>query len=115
MTPGGIRMGTPALTSRLVFVTMTPIYLFYRTHIIRLSMDLAFRGFTQEDFDKVAEFFDRAVTITQLVKEKTGSKIKDFKSALTGDDNKIAQDFPEIALLKKEVVDFARKFPTVGF
>ena len=52
MTPSGIRMGTPALTTR---------------------------GFTEADFDKVAEFFDRGVTISQQVKESTGKKLKDFK------------------------------------
>jgi glycine hydroxymethyltransferase len=36
MVPGGLRMGSPALTSR---------------------------GFVEKDFDKVAEFVDRAVTI----------------------------------------------------
>jgi glycine hydroxymethyltransferase len=45
MTPGGIRMGTPALTTR---------------------------GFTEEDFEKVAVFFDRAVSITDTIAKKTG-------------------------------------------
>eukprot|EP01035_Chromulina_nebulosa_P023555 gene23555-30543_t len=39
-------------------------------------------GFTEEDFDQVAEFFDRAVSLTELVKASTGSKLKDFKAAL---------------------------------
>jgi glycine hydroxymethyltransferase len=84
MTPGGIRMGSPALTTR---------------------------GFTEEDFEKVAEFFDRAVKITGDIKTKTGPKIKDFKLALeTGIDH-----FPELVALKKEVTDFARKFPGICF
>jgi glycine hydroxymethyltransferase len=45
MVPGGIRMGTPALTTR---------------------------GFVEEDFDKVAEFFDRAVQIAAKAKALTG-------------------------------------------
>jgi glycine hydroxymethyltransferase len=85
MTPGGIRMGTPALTSR---------------------------GFTEEDFVKVAEFFDRAVNITTEVKKTTGPKVKDFKDALA---NGKHENYPEIVKLQKEVVDFARKFPTIGF
>ena len=40
------------------------------------------RGFTEEDFDQVAAFFDRAVNLTEQVKATTGSKIKDFKAAL---------------------------------
>eukprot|EP01040_Poterioochromonas_malhamensis_P006422 gene6422-6918_t len=84
MTPGGIRIGTPALTSR---------------------------GFTEEDFVQVAEFFDRAVNITQQIKSKTGPKVKDFKAAL----EKGANDFPELVQLQKDVVAFARQFPTIGF
>ena len=40
------------------------------------------RGLTEEDFDQVAEFFDRSVTIAVDVKERTGSKLKDFKALL---------------------------------
>jgi glycine hydroxymethyltransferase len=43
MVPGGIRMGTPALTSR---------------------------GFVEEDFAKVADYFDKAVTIALKVKSE---------------------------------------------
>jgi glycine hydroxymethyltransferase len=45
MVPGGLRMGSPALTSR---------------------------GFVEADFEKVAEFVDRAVKITADLKKKTG-------------------------------------------
>jgi len=84
MTPGGIRMGTPALTSR---------------------------GFTEEDFEQVAEYFDRCVCIAEEVKQSTGGKIKDFKLALEhGPDN-----YPKLVELRNEVVAFARKFPTIGF
>ena len=55
MTPGGIRMGSPALTSR---------------------------GFVEADFVKVAGFFDRAVGIAASIKKETGGKVKDFKDAL---------------------------------
>jgi glycine hydroxymethyltransferase len=55
MTPGGIRMGSPALTSR---------------------------GFVEKDFVRVAEFFDRAVGIAGSIKKETGGKVKDFKDAL---------------------------------
>ncbi|PHU25295.1 Serine hydroxymethyltransferase, mitochondrial [Capsicum chinense] len=47
MVPGGIRMGTPALTSR---------------------------GFIEEDFVKVAEFFDAAVKITVKIKAETSDQ-----------------------------------------
>ena len=84
MTPSGIRMGTPALTTR---------------------------GFTEADFDKVAEFFDRGVTISQAVKESTGKKLKDFKAALEPG----AAPIPEIEALRADVAAFARTFPTIGF
>jgi len=84
MTPGGIRMGSPALTSR---------------------------GFTEEDFVQVAEFFDRAVQIALQIKAQTGTKIKDFKSALEHG----PEHYPELVKLNQEVTAFSRKFPTVGF
>merc|ERR1712078_463917 len=80
---GGIRIGTPALTSR---------------------------GFLEADFEKVADFLDRAVTIAQAVDGKSkGKKFKDFREALE------SQDWPEIAELRGDVAEFARSFPTVGF
>jgi len=87
MTPGGIRMGTPALTSR---------------------------GFTEEDFEQVAEFFNRAVSITMDVKNHTGDKMKDFKTALQNEAVAVEQ-FPALKQLKEDVTAFARSFPTVGF
>ncbi|KAJ7530784.1 hypothetical protein O6H91_14G019000 [Diphasiastrum complanatum] len=84
MVPGGIRMGTPALTSR---------------------------GFTEPDFEKVAEFFDRAVQIAVKVKQATGSKLKDFKAAVDTNANYHA----EIGNLRREVENYAKEFPTIGF
>ena len=54
LVPGGVRMGTPALTTR---------------------------GFAEQDFVKVAEFVDRAVNIAVDVKSKT-KKLKDFRDYL---------------------------------
>ena len=85
MVPGGIRMGTPALTSR---------------------------GFVEEDFAKVAEYFDKAVTIALKVKsEAQGTKLKDFVSAM--ESSSTIQS--EIAKLRHEVEEFAKQFPTIGF
>ena len=55
MVPGGLRMGSPALTSR---------------------------GFIEEDFEQVAEFVHRAVEIAKDLKEKSGPKLKDFREYL---------------------------------
>jgi len=82
MVPGGLRMGTPALTTR---------------------------GFVEADFEQVADFVARGIEITKAIKATTGPKLKDFREALD------TQTFPEIEALKKEVEEFAAKFPTIGF
>jgi len=58
LVPGGVRLGTPALTSR---------------------------GFVESDFVKVVEFIDEAVELTRHIKSKT-SKLKDFKEFLENDE-----------------------------
>ncbi|KAF9998510.1 glycine hydroxymethyltransferase shm1 [Entomortierella chlamydospora] len=84
MNPGGIRVGTPAMTSR---------------------------GLTEKDFGQVAAFIDRAVVITKNLKAQTpGKLISDFKKFVND-----GSQIPEIQTLKKDVADFARKFPTAGF
>jgi glycine hydroxymethyltransferase len=82
LVPGGLRMGSPALTSR---------------------------GFTEEDFKQVARFVDRAVGIAVSLKEKSGTKLKDFKAALE------AEIPAELVELRKEVESYAQNFPTIGF
>ncbi|PWZ56769.1 Serine hydroxymethyltransferase, mitochondrial [Zea mays] len=85
MVPGGIRMGTPALTSR---------------------------GFVEEDFAKVADFFDAAVNLALKIKAATtgGTKLKDFVATLQSDSIQV-----EIAKLRHDVEEFAKQFPTIGF
>lgn len=83
MTPGGIRMGSCALTTR---------------------------GMNENDFERIAEFFDRSVAISTAITKKVGPKIKDFKAALADGPDQ----FPELIQLGKEVKDFASSFPTVG-
>jgi len=85
LTPGGIRMGTPALTSR---------------------------GFLEEDFSKVAEFFDRAVSIALKLKDtEQGKKLKGFKEMCAVGPTV----HPELVELREDVMNFACTFPTVGF
>ncbi|KAG9137693.1 hypothetical protein Leryth_026612 [Lithospermum erythrorhizon] len=85
MVPGGIRMGrTPALTSR---------------------------GFIEEDFAKVAEFFDLAVKLAVNIKSQTqGTKLKDFVATLQSPSTQ-----SEIAKLRHDVEEYAKQFPTIGF
>ena len=70
------------------------------------------RGFTEEDFERVADFFDRAVEVTADIKKGLpGNKLKDFKAALeAGPDN-----YPDLVKLRDDVTEFARAFPTIGF
>ena len=83
MVPGGLRIGTPALTTR---------------------------GFTEPDFEQVAEFIVRGIKIAQDVKKaSTGTKLKDFKQALE------SKEWPELAKLTRDVEEFATQFPTIGF
>jgi len=86
LTPGGIRMGTPALTSR---------------------------GLEEADFEIVAEFFDRAVAIAcDLKATEEGKKLKGFREACA---TKGLDVHPDLRALRDEVSTFAESFPTVGF
>eukprot|EP00604_Paraphysomonas_vestita_P002283 CAMPEP_0174819428 /NCGR_PEP_ID=MMETSP1107-20130205/2645_1 /TAXON_ID=36770 /ORGANISM="Paraphysomonas vestita, Strain GFlagA" /LENGTH=410 /DNA_ID=CAMNT_0016032881 /DNA_START=198 /DNA_END=1430 /DNA_ORIENTATION=+ len=85
MIPGGIRMGSPAMTTR---------------------------GFTEEDFDQIANFFDRAVSLAVTIKGKTGTKLADFKAELSTDPY---TKYPELLQLANEVKQFAQQFPTIGY
>lgn len=85
LTPGGIRMGTPALTSR---------------------------GFEEDDFAKVAAFFDRAVAIAVRLKNtEEGKKLKTFKAMCSVGPSVDA----DLVQLRADVSEFACSFPTIGF
>jgi glycine hydroxymethyltransferase len=84
LNPGGVRVGSPALTSR---------------------------GFTEKDFEKVADFLDRALKLAVVVqsKAKSGStSTKDFQEAFP-------QCSKEIEALRGEIETFAKQFPMPGF
>jgi len=59
LTPSGVRLGTPALTSR---------------------------GFKEEDMRKVAEFLDAAVKISLRIQQAVGKKLVDFVAATENDE-----------------------------
>ncbi|KAJ8259384.1 hypothetical protein COCON_G00183960 [Conger conger] len=63
LTPGGLRLGAPALTSR---------------------------QFKEADFEKVVEFMDEGIKIALDVKKKTG-KLQDFKNFLLQDPETVAR------------------------
>lgn len=113
LIPSGLRLGAPALTTR---------------------------GLVERDFEQVVNFLDRGVEITADIKSKVsgasrsrgwprgqrcavgpgagvphtphraaGKKLRDFNAALE------AEEHPEIAALGREVAEWARGFPTIGF
>jgi len=57
LAPGGIRIGTPALTSR---------------------------NFKEKDFQQVGEYIHRCIQVAIKIQEKTGKLMKDFEPALPG-------------------------------
>lgn len=82
--PSGLRVGTPAMTTR---------------------------GFLGEEFEKVADFMDKAVNIAiQLKAKEVGAtpkeKLANFK--------KLASEDAEVKKLDQEVVDFVSKYPVPG-
>ncbi|KAH9564499.1 hypothetical protein CY35_04G028200 [Sphagnum magellanicum] len=55
LSPGGVRVGTPAMTSR---------------------------GLKEKDFEQIAEFLDRAVKITLKIQKEHGKLLKDFNKGV---------------------------------
>uniref|UniRef100_A0A0K0CXK5 Serine hydroxymethyltransferase n=1 Tax=Angiostrongylus cantonensis TaxID=6313 RepID=A0A0K0CXK5_ANGCA len=69
LRPGGIRLGTPALTSR---------------------------GFTEKDFEQVAIFIDEALQILLKYQDQAGKTMRDFK-AFTETNKDFLKDVDELA------------------
>lgn len=84
LVPGGLRVGTPAMTTR---------------------------GFTKQDFTKVAEYVDRAVKAALRIKAEASAKGEKQKVA---DFRKAAEADSEIASLKQEVSQWVSQFPVPG-
>ena len=83
INPSGLRVGTPAMTSR---------------------------GAIEQDFEKIAEFIHRAVSITKRTVDANRFKnLSEFTASL-----KEGSVSTEISKLKQEVEAFASKFQTVG-
>lgn len=81
LTPGGIRVGTPAMTTR---------------------------GLGEEDFKRVVRYIDQAIKICKTVQAslpKEANKLKDFKAKVS------SGEVPEIEALRKEIAAWASTFP----
>lgn len=85
LRPSGLRLGTPALTSR---------------------------GFKEEDFKKVAQFIHRGIELTLEIQNAMipGATLKDFKEKLASED----VHTPKMLALREEVEKFAGTFPIPG-
>ncbi|KAK5092271.1 Serine hydroxymethyltransferase, cytosolic [Exophiala xenobiotica] len=81
LTPCGIRIGAPAMTSR---------------------------GFSEDDFKRVAKYIVQSIELCKKVQSelpKEANKLKDFKAKVADD------SVPEILELRKEIADWASTFP----
>ncbi|KAL7623575.1 Cytochrome B translational activator protein cbs2 [Parahypoxylon ruwenzoriense] len=88
MVPGGLRIGTPAMTTR---------------------------GFTETDFVRVADIIDRAVTIATRV-DKVARKVAEekgekYKLRFFFDYLGTGEEDPEIVQLRAEVADWVGTYP----
>ncbi|KAG0559261.1 hypothetical protein M758_10G089800 [Ceratodon purpureus] len=80
LAPGGVRVGAPAMTSR---------------------------GLKEKDFEKIADFLERAVNITLKVQKERGKLLKEFNKGLENNE--------ELATLKADVEKFSMSFDMPGF
>ncbi|KAF3018938.1 hypothetical protein G7054_g13522 [Neopestalotiopsis clavispora] len=81
LTPCGVRIGTPAMTSR---------------------------GFGTKDFERVAEYIDQSIKICKEVQgelPKEANKLKDFRVKVT------SGEVEKINTLKKEIASWCLQFP----
>lgn len=81
LTPYGLRIGTPAMTSR---------------------------GLGTEDYKRIARYIDQAINICKTVQgglPKEANRLKDFKAKVQD------ESIPEILSLRKEIGEWASTFP----
>ena len=81
LTPCGIRVGAPAMTTR---------------------------GMGEEEFKRIAQYIDQAIKICKSVQgelPKPANKLKDFKAKVA------SETVSEILALRKEVAEWASTFP----
>ncbi|KAI1500348.1 serine hydroxymethyltransferase [Biscogniauxia marginata] len=88
MVPGGLRIGTPAMTTR---------------------------GFTEDDFIRVADIIDRTVTIATRVdkaaRKAAEEKGEKYKLKFFFDYLGTGEDYAEIVQLRAEVADWVATYP----
>lgn len=72
MNPGGVRLGTPAVTTR---------------------------GMVEADMETIAEYLLRGIEISKRIQEKVGKQLKDFIPAIADDEEvkKVAEEVKAFA------------------
>jgi glycine hydroxymethyltransferase len=81
LTPCGIRVGAPAMTSR---------------------------GLGEKDFERIAQYIDTSINLCKQIQAalpKEANKLKDFKAKVA------SEGVPEILALRKEISEWASSFP----
>jgi glycine hydroxymethyltransferase len=81
LTPCGIRIGAPAMTTR---------------------------GFGEKDFERIAQYIDECINLCKQVQgslPKDANKLKDFKAKVS------SESVPEILKMRKEIAEWASSFP----
>ena len=81
MSPSGIRLGTPAMTTR---------------------------NFKEDEFIQVAHYIDKAVKIVIDIQEKYGKKLVDFNK---GVDEQLLIENSDINKIKKEIYNWVGDYP----
>lgn len=141
LVPGGLRMGSPALTSR-GFIERDFEQVCAVQDPAQSPACYSLFSHVQHSLQppQVAEFVHRAVGIAIDLKKKTGSKLKDFRDALAKEvswqllgTSRAYQVYQvlfirhltsvssslqvpaELKALKADVEAFAMRFPTIGF
>ena len=87
VTPGGVRLGTAALTSR---------------------------NMLESDIKVVAGFLHRAVQLALLIQKESGSKLLKEFIATASTEREGREGAKLVKQLRKEVVEFATKWPLPG-
>ncbi len=82
--PSGLRVGTPAMTTR---------------------------GFEQKEFDQVADYIDRAVKVALELKNNAKG---DDARALLADFKRLADESDDVKALGKEVAEWVSQYPVPG-
>lgn len=123
LVPGGLRLGAPGQ-----WRSLSAVHWSLSNHE---TIAMTTRGFQEKDFVEIANYVDRAIQLTVKLQKhilakttdpKKKSTVKDFKThvnAVLGcGESPIPVDAShrdQVEALRKDVIQFCRKFPLIGF